>query len=89
MLRLPPFRYLAPRRLDDAVHMLAQEGEQAVLSDFIQFRPCGIKTGPRDRDASAFAGRDHRHHHEGNRLAAALGSRLPDCRGAQQARPNA
>jgi 4-hydroxybenzoyl-CoA reductase subunit beta len=31
MLRLPPFRYLAPRRLDDAAHMLAQEGEQAML----------------------------------------------------------
>jgi 4-hydroxybenzoyl-CoA reductase subunit beta len=31
MLRLPPFRYLAPRRLDDAAHMLVQEGEQAML----------------------------------------------------------
>jgi 4-hydroxybenzoyl-CoA reductase subunit beta len=31
MLRLPPFRYLAPRRLDEAAHMLAQEGEQAML----------------------------------------------------------
>src|SRR5437764_2988948 len=31
MLRLPPFRYLAPRTLDQAVQMLAQEGEQAML----------------------------------------------------------
>jgi 4-hydroxybenzoyl-CoA reductase subunit beta len=31
MLRLPPFRYLAPRNLDEAAHMLAQEGEQAML----------------------------------------------------------
>jgi 4-hydroxybenzoyl-CoA reductase subunit beta len=31
MLRLPPFRYLAPRRLDEAAQMLAQEGEQAML----------------------------------------------------------
>ena len=31
MLRLPPFRYLAPRSLDQAVQMLAQEGEQAML----------------------------------------------------------
>lgn len=31
MLRLPPFRYLAPRRLDETAHMLAQEGEQAML----------------------------------------------------------
>src|SRR6266705_477400 len=31
MLRLPPFRYLAPRHLDDAALMLAQEGEQAML----------------------------------------------------------
>jgi 4-hydroxybenzoyl-CoA reductase subunit beta len=31
MLRLPPFRYLAPRTLDEAVQMLAQEGEQAML----------------------------------------------------------
>src|SRR5438876_3061317 len=31
MLRLPPFRYLAPRRLDEAAHMLAQEGEGAML----------------------------------------------------------
>ena len=30
MLRLPPFRYLAPRTLDQAVHLLAQEGEQAM-----------------------------------------------------------
>ncbi len=31
MLRLPPFRYIAPRHLDEAAHMLAQEGEQAML----------------------------------------------------------
>ncbi len=31
MLRLPPFRYLGPRRLDEAVEMLAQEGGQAML----------------------------------------------------------
>jgi 4-hydroxybenzoyl-CoA reductase subunit beta len=31
MLRLPPFRYLAPRNLDEAVSMLAQEGERAML----------------------------------------------------------
>jgi 4-hydroxybenzoyl-CoA reductase subunit beta len=31
MLRLPPFRYLGPRRLDEAAEMLAQEGEQAML----------------------------------------------------------
>lgn len=31
MLRLPPFRYLAPRGLDEAAQMLAQEGEQAML----------------------------------------------------------
>ena len=31
MLRLPPFRYLAPRSVEQAVEMLAQEGEQAML----------------------------------------------------------
>src|SRR6266566_4373087 len=31
MLRLPPFRYLAPRGLDEAAQMRAQEGEQAML----------------------------------------------------------
>ncbi|HZO74561.1 MAG TPA: FAD binding domain-containing protein [Ktedonobacteraceae bacterium] len=31
MLRLPPFRYLAPRSLDEAAKMLAQEGEGAML----------------------------------------------------------
>src|SRR5712691_8073096 len=31
MLRLPPFRYLAPRSLEEAAQMLAQEGEQAML----------------------------------------------------------
>src|SRR5258708_8952380 len=31
MLRLPAFRYLAPRTLDEAARMLAQEGEQAML----------------------------------------------------------
>ena len=31
MLRLPPFRYLAPRSLEQATEMLAQEGEQAML----------------------------------------------------------
>ena len=30
MLRLPPFRYLAPRTVEQAVQMLAQEGEQAM-----------------------------------------------------------
>lgn len=30
MLRLPPFRYLAPRTLDQALHLLAEEGEQAM-----------------------------------------------------------
>ena len=30
MLRLPPFRYLAPRTLEQAAHMLAEEGEQAM-----------------------------------------------------------
>ncbi len=31
MLRLPPFRYLAPGSLDEAAQMLAQEGERATL----------------------------------------------------------
>lgn len=31
MLRLPPFRYLAPRTLDEAAHMLTQEGDAAML----------------------------------------------------------
>jgi 4-hydroxybenzoyl-CoA reductase subunit beta len=31
MLRLPPFRYLAPRSLDEAVQMLAGEGDAAML----------------------------------------------------------
>jgi len=31
MLRLPPFRYLAPRSLEQATAMLAQEDEQAML----------------------------------------------------------
>ncbi len=31
MLRLPPFRYLAPREVEQAAHMLAQEGESAML----------------------------------------------------------
>lgn len=31
MLRLPPFRYLAPRQLADAAQMIAQEGERAML----------------------------------------------------------
>ncbi len=31
MLRLPAFRYLAPRTLDEATHMLAQEGADAML----------------------------------------------------------
>jgi 4-hydroxybenzoyl-CoA reductase subunit beta len=31
MLRLPPFRFMAPRRLEEAARMLAQEGEQAML----------------------------------------------------------
>ncbi len=31
MLRLPPFRYLAPRSLDEAAQMLVQEGNQAML----------------------------------------------------------
>ncbi|HEX9131112.1 MAG TPA: FAD binding domain-containing protein [Ktedonobacteraceae bacterium] len=31
MLRLPPFRYLAPRTIEQATQLLAQEGEQAML----------------------------------------------------------
>ena len=31
MLRLPPFRYLAPDTIEQAAYMLAQEGEQAML----------------------------------------------------------
>ncbi len=31
MLRLPPFQYKAPRTIDEAAQMLAQEGEQAML----------------------------------------------------------
>ncbi len=31
MLRLPPFRYLAPHSIEQAAAMLAQEGEQAML----------------------------------------------------------
>lgn len=31
MLRLPPFRYLAPHTLDEAAHVLAQEGTNAML----------------------------------------------------------
>ncbi len=31
MLRLPPFRYLAPRTVEQATRMLTQEGEQAML----------------------------------------------------------
>ncbi len=31
MLRLPPFRYLAPRTIEQAAQALAQEGEQAML----------------------------------------------------------
>jgi 4-hydroxybenzoyl-CoA reductase subunit beta len=31
MLRLPPFRYLAPQSLDEAARMLAAEGSQAML----------------------------------------------------------
>src|SRR6266480_2150049 len=31
MLRLPPFRYLAPGTIEQATRMLAQEGEQAML----------------------------------------------------------
>jgi 4-hydroxybenzoyl-CoA reductase subunit beta len=31
MLRLPPFRYLAPGTIEQATHMLAREGEQAML----------------------------------------------------------
>ncbi|GHO59303.1 FAD binding domain-containing protein [Ktedonobacter robiniae] len=31
MLRLPPFRYLAPSTLAEAAHMLSEEGEQAML----------------------------------------------------------
>ena len=30
MLRLPPFRYLAPRTLEQAAHMLVEEGEQTM-----------------------------------------------------------
>jgi len=31
MLRLPPFRYLAPNTVEQAAYLLAQEGEQAML----------------------------------------------------------
>jgi len=31
MLRLPPFRYLAPHTIEEAVEMLEQEGEEAML----------------------------------------------------------
>src|SRR5437667_10608835 len=31
MLRLPPFRYLAPNTIEQAAYMLAQEGERAML----------------------------------------------------------
>ena len=31
MLRLPPFRYLAPNTIEQATNMLAREGEQAML----------------------------------------------------------
>jgi 4-hydroxybenzoyl-CoA reductase subunit beta len=31
MLRLPPFRYLAPNAIEQAAYMLAQEGEKAML----------------------------------------------------------
>lgn len=31
MLRLPPFRYLAPRHLDETIQMLEEEGDQAML----------------------------------------------------------
>jgi 4-hydroxybenzoyl-CoA reductase subunit beta len=31
MLRLPPFEYLAPKNLDDAVQLLAQRGDDAML----------------------------------------------------------
>src|SRR3989454_7605460 len=31
MLRLPPFRYLAPRTMEQAAQMLVQEGDQAML----------------------------------------------------------
>jgi 4-hydroxybenzoyl-CoA reductase subunit beta len=31
MLRLPPFRYLAPNTIEQATYLLAQEGEQAML----------------------------------------------------------
>src|SRR5437660_12029233 len=31
MLRLPPFRYLAPGTIEQAAAMLAEEGEQAML----------------------------------------------------------
>jgi 4-hydroxybenzoyl-CoA reductase subunit beta len=31
MLRLPPFRYLVPRSLDEAAQMLVREGDQAML----------------------------------------------------------
>jgi 4-hydroxybenzoyl-CoA reductase subunit beta len=31
MLRLPPFRYLAPNNLEEAMRLLAQEGDQAMI----------------------------------------------------------
>src|SRR5207302_1803155 len=51
--------------------------------------PEGFEAGSGDRDARGPAGRNHRDDREGNRLAAALGPRLPDRGGAQQARPDA
>ena len=35
MLRLPPFRYLAPCTIEQAAAMLAEEGEQAMLVCFM------------------------------------------------------
>ena len=39
MLRLPPFRYLAPRGLDEAALMLAQEGVEVTpgTADYVWY----------------------------------------------------
>src|SRR6266852_2508922 len=66
MLRLPPFRYLAPRDVEQAVHMLAQEGEQAMLvaggTDLYpnmkrrQFTPAGSVSTPPLRNMGTIGG---------------------------------
>ena len=55
----------------------------------LEAQPFGLEAGSCARDAPTQTGRDHRDHHEGNRLAAPLGPRLLDGGGAHQARPDA